>query len=373
MLEFKNKRVLVTGHTGFKGSWLTLWLKHLGANICGYSSIEPVSTPNHYNLLNLQNEILDIRGDILDREKLNKTFNEFQPEIVFHLAAQALVRQSYSDPISTFEVNAIGTMNVLEAIRHTKSVKVVVIISSDKCYRNDEQVWGYKETDFLGGHDPYSASKSCTEIIAHSYFDSFFTSQDSPACVTVRAGNVIGGGDWAQDRIVPDCAKAWSSNNTVVLRSPKATRPWQLVLEPLSGYLHLADILLKKPYATYAGLPLNKEAYNFGPSSSLYKTVEDVTNYLQKYWNNMKYTVDPSTIGQAKECNFLKVCCDKALAYLGWEANLTFDETMEFTAIWYKEYYNNCKNNAQKIRDLSLSQIIKYEQIAKERKRAWFK
>lgn len=373
MLNFKNKKVLITGHTGFKGSWLALWLKHLGANVCGYSSEDPISTPSHFDLMNLKDEILDVRGNVLDREKLNNTFTEFQPEVVFHLAAQALVRKSYNDPINTFETNAIGTMNILEAIRKTPSVKVAVMITSDKCYRNDEQVWGYKETDYLGGHDPYSASKSCAEIIAHSYFDSFFTYEGAPACVTVRAGNVIGGGDWAEDRIIPDCERAWETNQSVTIRSPNATRPWQLVLEPLSGYLHLADTLLKNPNKTYAGLPLNREAYNFGPSASVCNTVEEVTQHLKQYWDGFNYTVDENTAGQAKECNLLKLCCDKALAYLGWEANLNFEETMEFTALWYKQYNKECTGDSQKVKELSLSQIKRYEDLAKERKRVWTK
>lgn len=370
MFNFKNKKILITGHTGFKGTWLTLWLLSLGADICG------ISLPNknedeksHYNALCLKDKIQDIRGDIRDLTFVKGVFNDFKPEIIFHLAAQALVIDSYNDPINTYTTNVIGTMNILEAIRVTPSIKVAVLITSDKCYRNDEIVYGYRETDHLGGHDPYSASKSCAEIVAHSYFDSFITN-DGPACVTVRAGNVIGGGDWSANRIVPDCEKAWCNGKSVSIRSPYATRPWQLVLEPLSGYLHLAQLLYENSFKGPNNHVLRNEAYNFGPPSSVCNTVEEVVQNLQKYWDNFSYKIEIKD-SIAKECNLLKLCCDKALAYLGWEANLSFEETMRFTATWYKEFETSCNNDPSKVFALSLRQIQEYTELAKQRNRVW--
>ena len=259
---YEGRRVFVTGHTGFKGSWLTAWLLQMGAEVAGFSDAVPTA-PSHFDVIGLGGRIRDYRGDVRDRKALVEAMREFKPEIVFHLAAQALVRASYDNPADTIEVNAMGTLNVLEAVRVTPSVEAVVSITSDKAYRNDEWVWGYRETD------PYSASKGCAEIIAHSYFKSFFGDPvNAPYCATTRAGNVIGGGDWAADRIVPDCARAWSEGREVEIRSPHATRPWQHVLEPLSGYLWLGARLLD----TNAGLPAGAtasfdprgQAYNFG-------------------------------------------------------------------------------------------------------------
>lgn len=369
MLNFKNKKVLITGHTGFKGTWLTLWLLSLGAKICGISLESKNNEKSHFNELKLSEKIIDIRGDIRDLSLLKSTMDKFQPEFVFHLAAQALVIDSYNDPTNTYTTNVIGTMNVMEAIRSCPSVKVAVLITSDKCYRNDEVVYGYRETDYLCGHDPYSASKSCAEIVAHSYFDSFIGDK-GPACVTVRAGNVIGGGDWSANRIVPDCVKAWCKNESVAIRSPYATRPWQLVLEPLSGYLHLAQLLYINSYCGPNNHVLRNEAYNFGPPSSVCNTVEEVVQHLQKNWENFDYKITTQNTN-AKECNLLKLCCDKALAYLGWEANLTFDETMNFTANWYKDFEQNCKGDCNKVFDLSIGQIRKYTEIAKQRNRIW--
>ena len=269
---YTGRRVFVTGHTGFKGSWLTAWLLRLGAEVAGFSDGVP-TTPSHYDVLGLADSILDRRGDVRDRAGLGKAMRDFRPEIVFHLAAQPLVRAAYADPAATIETNALGTLNLLEAVRATPSVQAVVCITSDKAYRNDEQVWGYRENDHLGGADPYSASKGCAEIIAHSYFASFFGT--GPRCATTRAGNVIGGGDWAADRIVPDCARAWFAGEAAEIRSPAATRPWQHVLEPLSGYLLLGARLFASPAEDgeagrrgfFAGFPLAGEAFNFGPSA----------------------------------------------------------------------------------------------------------
>lgn len=344
---YEGRRVFVTGHTGFKGSWLTAWLLHMGATVAGYSDSVPTA-PAHFDVIGLGSRIRDYRGDVRDRAALTAAMQDFQPEIVFHLAAQALVRASYDDPAATIEINAMGTLNVLEAVRVTPSVQAVVSITSDKAYRNDEWVWGYRETDHLGGYDPYSASKGCAEIIAHSYFKSFFGDDRTPFCATTRAGNVIGGGDWAADRIVPDCARAWSAGREVEIRSPHATRPWQHVLEPLSGYLWLGAKLFAAHRAAMAGAEVNGcmdgfrldgEAFNFGPSSDASHTVADVVRSLESQWKGFGSRMDLAGQAGMKECTLLKLCCDKALACLNWHATLDFPETMRFTASWYEAFY----------------------------------
>ena len=346
---YAGRRVLVTGHTGFKGSWLTAWLLGLGAEVAGFSDGVPTS-PAHFDVIGLADRIRDYRGDVRDRKALVAVMQEFQPEIVFHLAAQALVRASYEDPAATIEINAMGTLNILEAVRVTPSVQAVVSITSDKAYRNDEWVWGYRETDHLGGYDPYIASKGCAEIIAHSYFKSFFSGEGTPCCATTRAGNVIGGGDWAADRIVPDCARAWSAGKPVEIRSPYATRPWQHVLEPLSGYLWLGAKLFAARKGAEEGRPdcgdgcidgfrLDGEAFNFGPSSDVSRTVGDVVRSLEGYWKGFSSKMDLAGHAGMKECTLLKLCCDKALACLNWRATMDFDTTMRFTAAWYEAFY----------------------------------
>ncbi len=331
---YKGRRVFVTGHTGFKGSWLTAWLLEMGATVAGYA-LEAPSTPSAFEVLGLQKRITDIHGDVRDAAHLVESLKAFRPEVVFHLAAQALVRPSYEDAPGTFAINAMGTLNLLEAVRACPDVKAVICITSDKCYRNDEWVWGYRETDHLGGHDPYSASKACAEIIAHSYFKSFFAA--GPSAATVRAGNVIGGGDWALDRIVPDCARAWVEGKPVRIRSPHATRPWQHVLEPLSGYLHLGAALLAGRESA-KGFPLHGEAFNFGPPSAVNAEVQEVAETLAGLWPGFRYECDASAAAGKKECTLLKLCCDKALAHLDWRAALDFAETMRFTAEWYQAH-----------------------------------
>ena len=298
----------------------------------------------------------------------------FKPEVVFHLAAQALVRKSYEDPTGTFEANMLGTMNMLEAVRACPSVRAVVMITSDKCYRNDEWVWGYRETDHLGGADPYSASKGCAEIIAHSYFQSFF--REGPACATVRAGNVIGGGDWALDRIVPDCARAWAEGRAVQIRSPWATRPWQLVLEPLSGYLWLGARLLDSNGTDGAttGLPFDPrgQAYNFGPAADVNNTVAEVVQALARHWPGFEHQTDAAGQAGMKECTLLKLCCDKALAHLGWKATLNFDETIRYTAEWYHRFYRGRDDRTPPdMLDFSLGQIAAYTNAAEQRGQVW--
>ena len=366
---YKGRRVFITGHTGFKGSWLAAWLTQLGAVVGGFSDGVPTE-PSHYAAVNLGSYLeADLRGNICDRAELINSVRQFRPDVIFHLAAQALVRKSYEDPVLTFESNALGTLNVLEAVRNCPSVQAVVMITSDKCYRNDEWVWGYRETDHLGGSDPYSASKGCAEIIAHSYFASYF--KDGPACATVRAGNVIGGGDWAQDRIVPDCARAWAAGIPAQIRSPFATRPWQLVLEPLSGYLWLGARLLLQQNTPF---DLRNQAYNFGPAADVNNTVAEVVEALAQQWPGFSSQMDKAMQAGKKECTLLKLCCDKALAYLGWKATLTFPETIRYTAEWYRYFYHGeGKDNPQKMLDFSLGQIAAYTNAAMQRNQVWVK
>ncbi|MDE5879948.1 MAG: CDP-glucose 4,6-dehydratase [Desulfovibrio sp.] len=368
---YAGRRVFVTGHTGFKGSWLSAWLLALGAKAAGFSLGVP-TTPSHFEALGLSRRMEDLRGDIRDRAAVVAAMRGCAPEVVFHLAAQALVRRSYEDPAGTIEANALGTMNVLEAVRACPSVKAVVVITSDKCYRNEEWVWGYRETDHLGGADPYSASKGCAEIIAHSYFQSFFA--DGPACATVRAGNVIGGGDWAADRIVPDCARAWAAHRAVAIRSPWATRPWQHVLEPLSGYLWLGARLLDRK----AGLPAGAsapfdprgQAYNFGPAADVNNTVAEVVEALALHWPGFRSEMDKAGHAGKKESTLLKLCCDKALAELSWKATLDFEETIRYTAEWYARYYEGGAAPGA-MWDYTEGQITAYAGKAAHRGLAW--
>lgn len=361
---FRGRRVLVTGHTGFKGSWLTAWLLSLGAEVAGYSDTVP-TRPSNFEVLRLAQRIRDMRGDVRDRAALTAAVQDFAPDMVFHLAAQALVRKSYEDPAGTFEANVLGSMNVFEAVRVTPSVRAVVCITSDKCYRNDELVWGYRETDPLGGHDPYSASKGCAEIVAHSYFRSFF--KNGPACATTRAGNVVGGGDWAQDRIVPDCARAWAKGEAVPVRSPWATRPWQHVLEPLSGYLWLGARLFE---GTDTPFPLAGEAYNFGPAADVNNTVAEVVDALAAHWPGFRSEMDRCGQAGMKECTLLKLCCDKALAYLNWKAALSFEETIRYTAEWYRAYYTP-EDQRPDMLAFTLGQISAYAVAAEHRGLEW--
>ncbi|MDR3357763.1 MAG: CDP-glucose 4,6-dehydratase [Desulfovibrio sp.] len=363
---YKGRRVFVTGHTGFKGSWLAAWLLRMGATVGGYADNIPTN-PSHFASTGLSGHIEDMRGDIRDRRALTGAIRGFSPEVIFHLAAQSLVRKSYEAPVETFETNMTGTLNVLEAARTCPSLRALVLITSDKCYRNDEWIWGYRETDHLGGEDPYSASKGCAEIIARSYFQSFF--QDGPACATTRAGNVIGGGDWAADRIVPDCARAWNRGRPAAIRNPSATRPWQLVLEPLSGYLWLGARLLDN-----RNHPFNPrgEAYNFGPAAEFDNTVSGVAEALARYWPGFRVETDNAAQAGMKESTLLKLCCDKALAHLAWKATLQFDETIRYTAEWYRYFYKGeGGKKTGNILDFTLGQIAAYENAAAQRGLAW--
>jgi CDP-glucose 4,6-dehydratase len=330
---YSSRKVLITGHTGFKGSWLAFWLKQLGAIVCGYS-LAPDTNPSHFSLLDLN--INSIIADIRNFHELTKCFQTFQPEIVFHLAAQSLVRRSYRKPLETFETNVMGTANVIEACRTTGSVKVAVIVTSDKCYQNNEWQRGYRESDPMGGHDPYSASKGCAELVTAAYRDSFFVqnigTQRYPLIATVRAGNVIGGGDWAEDRLIPDVIRAASSNKKVIIRNPQAVRPWQHVLEPLSGYLMLGQRLLE-------GKSAFAEAWNFGPSDEDALTVREVLERLKTHWTGLDI-VEVSKENQPHEARMLELDSSKARQKLGWRPVWDFGHTIEQTAKWYQTFYD---------------------------------
>ena len=331
---YKNKTVLVTGHTGFKGSWLVYWLKQMGANVVGYS-LEAPTTPNHIGLLDL--DIVSIIGDIRDLDKLNKIFETHIPDIVFHLAAQPLVRLSYENPIETYETNVIGTLKVFEACRKN-SVKAIVNITSDKAYENREWIWGYRENDPMGGYDPYSSSKGCADILATSYRNSYFNTKEykkthNTLLASCRAGNVIGGGDWAKDRLLTDIMLSVSKGKKVSIRNPQATRPWQHVLEPLSGYLTVGQKLLEEKVEF-------SDAWNFGPSDEGSITVEEVVKNVKKYWDKIEYKIN-SNQDQLHEASFLKLDCSKAHILLKWKDVWTSDTTFEKTVKWYKSYYQN--------------------------------
>lgn len=334
---FCGKKVLVTGHTGFKGSWLAIWLHSLGAKVIGIG-LEPYSDRDNFVLSNIGKIIeADIRADIRDYEKIKEVFQEYQPEIVFHLAAQPLVRLSYEKPVETYQVNVMGTINVLEAIRFTDSVKVGIMITTDKCYENKEQIWGYRENEPMGGYDPYSSSKGATEIAIASWRRSYFNPNDyrnhGKSIASVRAGNVIGGGDWSLDRIIPDCIRALESGRPIEIRSPKAIRPWQHVLDPLSGYMLLAKKIWESP-TKYC------EAWNFGPTSD---AVSDVWHIAQKvidnYGKGELYDVSDHNI--LHEAKLLMLDISKAKYKLGWSPVLNLDQAINLTIDWYKKYKNN--------------------------------
>lgn len=358
--QYSGRRVLVTGHTGFKGSWLVTWLLGLGADVAGYSIDVPTS-PSHFEAIRLKERIRHFDGDIRDRHRLNSVLDDFEPQVVFHLAAQSLVRRSYADPVRTFEVNALGTLNVLESLRSHPQVCAAVIITSDKCYENSEWIWGYRESDRLGGDDPYSGSKACAELIFHSYARSFLNDAATAGVASARAGNVIGGGDWASDRIVPDCARAWSTGVSVPIRNPHATRPWQHVLEPISGYLWLAAHLL-------SGRGLSGSSFNFGPDAAVNQSVEALIAAMASHWQNAAWHFDAGDSHAKHESMLLKLCCDKALAELQWQPALSFLDTVRLTAQWYQRFYSNREAN---LFDLSQSQIAEYCALARERKISW--
>ena len=357
--HFSGKTVLITGHTGFKGAWLTAWLEQLGANVTGIA-LAPPSSPSHFEVAKLSDGMTDLRIDIRDNEDLINAVINAQPDFVFHLAAQPLVRHSYDSPIETWQTNVLGTLNVLEALRKLEKKCSAVIITSDKCYDNVEWVWGYRETDAMGGPDPYSASKGAAELAIRSHIKSYFPQDGNVRIVSARAGNVIGGGDWATDRIIPDCVKAWSNDNVVPLRNPNSTRPWQHVLEPLSGYLSLAVALSNRA-------ELHGEAFNFGPAMQQDHSVLRLVEEMAKYWNQVRWTDESESTNGPYESGLLKLNCDKALHYLGWSAVMGFEDTIRMTAEWYKEYYQNPSDIAATTR----SQIQSYTTIARELGIVW--
>jgi len=358
---YKDKVVLITGNTGFKGSWLSMWLVHLGAKVVGVSDSE-VSIPSNFSVSEISSVIDDYRYDVTEANSIRMLIEEVQPDFIFHLAAQALVRSSYESPVETITVNAIGSVNVLNALRYIDKKVVTIMITSDKAYDNVEWVWGYKETDRLGGKDPYSASKGMAELAIRSYVESFFNGKACNIRVGIaRAGNVIGGGDWAIDRIVPDCMKAWSNKEIVNIRSPHATRPWQHVLEPLSGYLCLAKDLCKN--SDHHG-----EAYNFGPQSDQNYPVSKLIDEMSKYWDQIKWKDVSDNKVHVHEAKLLKLNCDKALFDLEWHSNLHYKDTIEMTVEWYKEFY---KNQNKSMYDFSIKQIEAYTKIARTNKLTW--
>ena len=362
---YQDKRVLVTGHTGFKGSWLAVWLRELGATVVGFS-LAPPSRPNNFTACSLEDKVTHIYGDVRDLEQLASAFRKHEPEVVFHMAAQALVRSSYVDPKLTFDTNVGGTVNLLEAVRMTPSVKVVINVTSDKCYENQEVVCGYRENDPLGGNDPYSASKGCAELAFAAYRESFFrkdTHQARPVgAASVRAGNAIGGGDWGRDRLIPDCVRALSAKQTVGIRNPRAVRPWQHVLEPLSGYLWLGALLWEYP-ERYSG------PWNFGPSTPAYLTVKEIVAKFIEFWGSGRLEELSSTQNTLDEAKILKLCCDKAQTHLNWQSTLDIEECLRFAVDWYREFYANAK--AERMYEASCNQIERYAAIARNRHSAW--
>lgn len=325
--SLSGKRIFVTGHTGFKGSWLTFLLNELGADVMGFA-LPPEPGLSHFELLNLQDKIKHVVGDIRDVSALNNALQSFQPEYVFHLAAQALVKKSYDDPVDTFSSNVMGSVHLLDAVRQCNSVCSLVYITSDKCYENVEWIWGYRENDRLGGYDPYSASKAAAEIVFSAYSRSFFSSRKNLGAATTRAGNVIGGGDWAADRIIPDCIRAIEKENPIKLRNPNATRPWQHVLEPIAGYLCLSAKLRQEP-------EVYGSSWNFGPSTSEVRTVHEVANSIVEHLGRGRVEIEGSQ-QHHHEARLLQLNCDKAQQLLGWFPRWGVDKTLEATAEWYK-------------------------------------
>ncbi|MDH3325832.1 MAG: CDP-glucose 4,6-dehydratase [Gammaproteobacteria bacterium] len=348
---YHNQNVLLTGHNGFKGSWLSLWLSKLGANVTGIS-LSVTEDNLHWSELNLDVESHDI--DVRDASAINKAIQAIKPSIVFHLAAQSLVRPSYRDPLETWSTNVMGTANVLEACRKTSSVKAVIVVTSDKCYENKEWHWGYRETDRLGGYDPYSASKAGAELVANSYRQSFFDKGDL-LLATARAGNVIGGGDWSQDRIVPDVARAVKNKCSLEIRSPNATRPWQHVLESLSGYLLLGQKLLEGKH-DFA------EAWNFGPSDESNRSVEEMLTVMQPMWPDLVWNI--SDAAHPHEAQLLRLDSAKANQRLKWQPVWRWDKSIQATAQWYRTYLEQNKI-------ASSEQLDQYINDARTMKQAW--
>jgi CDP-glucose 4,6-dehydratase len=353
---YKNKRVMVTGHTGFKGSWLSLWLKELGAEVIGYA-LDPYTQRDNFVLSHHSRSMIDIRGDIRDYGNLQKVFKEYSPEFVFHLAAQPLVREGYQNPKETYDVNIGGTVNVLENCRSSISVRVIINVTSDKCYENKEWIWGYKETDAIGGADPYSSSKACSELITTAYRNSFFNfkqcGEQNKALSSVRAGNVIGGGDWARHRIIPDCIRALELKKPIELRNPNATRPWQFVLEPLGGYL-LLGVYMANNRRKFS------DAWNFGPENSSTISVRSLVDLVIEHWGEGRW-VQLKEKNKPHEAGLLALDIHKAKNKLGWKPIMNIAEAVKNTIEWYKAVHSNI--NMQECCRLQIKDYMEKMQI----------
>jgi len=345
---WRDKSVLVTGHTGFKGGWLALWLHQLGANVTGFALPSPTS-PSFFSAVDLGDCIHHVEGDIRDIAQLEKVFAQCKPQIVFHLAAQSLVRLSYQQPVETWDTNVMGSLKILEAIRHCPSVEAAVMVTTDKCYRNNEWHWGYRECDPMGGHDPYSASKGAMELLVDSYRQSFFPShsyaQHGKAIATARAGNVIGGGDWSLDRLLPDAIVAFAEKRSVNVRNPSAIRPWQHVLQPLHGYLQLAEALCQQG-SVFA------EGWNFGPREDDCQSVASLVGQAASLWGEGAAWVDTHDPAAPHEASFLKLDSSKAAAELGWKPGFDLGQALALTVEWYKGFYAGAD-----MRELSIQQL----------------
>lgn len=362
---YQKKRVLLTGHTGFKGSWLALWLAKLGAEVHGYA-LAPATDPCLFEAASVQDVLVSHRiADVRDHASLQLCLQEVRPDIVFHLAAQPLVRLSYREPRETYETNVMGTVNLLEAVRQCDSVRVCQVITSDKCYENHEWVYAYRENDPMGGYDPYSNSKGCSELVVSAYRRSFFNPQDierhGVSLATVRAGNVIGGGDWAEDRIIPDCMRALSGGEAIRVRNPHAIRPWQYVLEPLSGYLWLAARQWLRP-GSFEG------AWNFGPTGAGNVDVRQIVEQVVAAWGEGSWLAPESDRNALHEASFLKLDITKASSLLGWSPVCTVPEAVSDTVAWYRSYYKDAVND---IRAFALGQIATYAARAQRCGQPW--
>lgn len=353
-LFWSGKKVFLTGHTGFKGSWLSLWLQKLGAEVTGYS-LDPPTKPSLFEIANVADSMFSIKGNILDANNLHRTIKKVKPEIVIHMAAQSLVENSYLEPIETYSTNIMGTVHVLEAIRKTSSVKSVIIVTSDKCYENKEWDWAYRENEPLGGYDPYSSSKACAELISSAYRSSYFNKETyikhGVSIATVRAGNVIGGGDWAINRLVPDIINSFVHGHDLQIRNPEAIRPWQHVLEPLRGYLNLAEQL-------FTNGPDYAEAWNFGPNESDVKQVKWIAANMAEMWGQDAQIIKQKTNG-FHEAKYLKLDNSKARASLNWKPILEIKDSLKLTIDWYKQLLQGIDAI-----DITMRQIIEYEKRA---------
>lgn len=352
---WRDRKVLVTGNTGFKGSWLSLWLQHLGSEVIGYA-LPPPTRPNLFEVADVAKGMCSIQGDVRDFEYLKKTIETYEPELIIHMAAQSLVRYSYINPVETYSTNIMGTVNVLEAARMTKSVRAVIIVTSDKCYRNNEWLWGYRETEPMGGHDPYSSSKGCAELVTSAYRNSYFNIKEferhGTGIASVRAGNVIGGGDWSEDRLIPDIMKAFMKDRSVIIRNPYAIRPWQHVLEPLHGYLCLCEKLWENG-------PEFSSAWNFGPRDDDAKEVSWVIDKIADLWGDgAQWDLDADH--HPYESRYLKLDSSKSRNFLGWSPKLGLNASLEWVVEWYRKYRDNAD-----MRHYTESEICRYQQLGK--------